>query len=512
MWRNAVIAGSLRDDRGEPVVGVGVWALRRVMANGRYELTFDGGTVEASDDRGQFRLTGLLPGAYLVCARAATQSVPIETANAYQAAVTSGTTAEMRRGWIETGGIWPQRGGIVSGEWMASGSSGEIQPLPGPNGTILVQAPACAPGASSARDARLISVNAGDELEGVDLTLPLVPGVRVSGVLMGPDGPVANSGLQLYQAAGTDELRHEIPLGYSISDATGRFAFLGVTPGPYIVRAFRVTPANVMNVPAPAPAGVPGGLVRETMAPPARPAPAMFGSTAVTVGTADVDGLTVTYSQGARVSGRVVFDGAAPPPDPKQLQGLTIAIRPVDELVSGIPGDTRVGADGRFTTPGYPAGRHVVTGTSSPGPQWVLASIRIGGTDATGRAFTLSGRDVDDAVITFSDRRISLSGVVQPSAAGGSPEATVVLYPANTQEWMSSGMSAMRTANAATGPDGTYRLDVPFAGDYVVVAVPPEINPAVDRDFIARWGSSGVRVSFVQGDAKTQSLTLGRAK
>src|SRR5688500_10189378 len=43
MWRNAVITGTLRDDRGEPVVGVGVWALRRVMANGRYELMFDGG-------------------------------------------------------------------------------------------------------------------------------------------------------------------------------------------------------------------------------------------------------------------------------------------------------------------------------------------------------------------------------------------------------------------------------------------------------------------------------------
>jgi hypothetical protein len=512
MWRNAVISGTLRDDRGEPVVGVGVWALRRVMANGRYELTFDGGTVEASDDRGRFRLTGLLPGSYLVCARTATQTVAVETAQAFQAAVTSGTSGEMRRGWIETGGVWPQRGGVVSGEWMATGSSAEIQPLPGPNGTVLVQPPSCAPGTSSAGDARVVTLAAGDERDAVDLTLPLVAGARVSGVLMGPGGPVPNSGLRLYQMGAADELRHEILLGYSISNSSGRFAFLGVTPGSYVVRAYRVTPTGPLNVPVPAAAGAPGGMTRETLAPPSKPMPAMFGETVVAVGAGNVDGVTVTYEQGARVSGRVVFDGATPPPAAAQIQGIAIAIRPVDQPVSGMAGDTRVSADGTFTTSGFPSGRHIVTGTNPPGAPWVLSSITIGGADATGRAFTLGGRDIDGAVITFTDRRMSVSGVVRPAGTGSSPEATVVLFPANTQEWFSSGMSTMRVTSVASEPDGTYRLDVPLAGDYIVVAVPPEINPVVDREFIARWAASGVKLSFAPGETKTQALTLGRAK
>jgi hypothetical protein len=510
MWRTAVVTGTLRDDRGEPVVGVGVWALRRVMANGRYELTFDGGTVEASDDRGRFRLSGLMPGSYLICARAATQTVAVETAQAFQAAVTSGTSADMRRKWIETGGIWPQRGGIVSGEWMAGGSSAEIQPLPGPNGTVLVQAPSCAPGASSPRNARVVTLAAGDEQDAVDLTLPLVTGARVSGVLLGPGGPVATSGLLLYQTGAADELRHEIPLGYSISDSSGRFAFLGVTPGSYVVRAYRVTPTTPLNVPVPQAAGAPGPMRGEVLPPPGNPPPAMFAETAVTVAGGNVDGVTVTYEQGARVSGRVVFEGATSPPTAR-LQGLTISIRPVDRPVSGLPGDTRVAADGSFTTPGFPPGRHMVLGASSPGPEWVLSSIRIGGIDATGRAFTLSGRDVDGAVITFTDRKMSLEGVVRP-AGTGSPEATVVMFPANPQDWFSSGMSAMRVATVATSPDGAYRLDVPVPGEYLVVAVPPEVNPVVDRDFITRWAASGVKLSFVPGDAKTQALTMGRAK
>ena len=511
MWRNAVIAGTLRDDRGEPVVGVGVWALRRVMANGRYELMFDGGTVEASDDRGRFRLTGLLPGSYLVCARSATQTVAVETAKAFQAAVTSGTSGEMRRGWIETGGVWPQGGGVVSGEWMAAGSSAEIQPLPGPNGTVLVQAPSCAPGASSARDARVISLAAGDERDAVDLTLPLVPGVRVSGVLMRPTGPAPSSGLLLYEAGAADELRHEIPLGYSISDSSGRFAFLGVTPGSYVVRAYRVTPTGPLEGPVPAAAGVPGGMTRERLEP-GPPKPSMFGEAPVTVGAGNIDGLTVTYEQGARVSGRVVFDGATAAPTGAQLQAVAIAIRPIDRPVSGMVSDTRVSAEGLFTTAGFPAGRHIVTGIRPPGPQWVLSSITIGGADATGRAFTLGGRDLDGAVITFTDRRMSISGVVRPAGTGSSPEATVVLFPANTQEWFSSGMSTMRVASVASEPDGSYRLDVPLAGDYIVVAVPPEINPAVDGEFIARWAASGVKLSFAPGETKTQALTLGRAK
>lgn len=512
MWPNAVITGTLRDDRGEPVVGVGVWALRRVMANGRQELTFDGGAVEASDDRGRFRLTGLQPGAYLVCTRAATQTVSLETASAYQSAVTAGTTAEMRRGWIETGGVWPQRGGVASGDWMAAGSSAEIQPLPGPNGTVLVQAPACAPGASGPAEARIVTLAAGDERDGVDLTLALVPGVRVSGVLMGPNGPVPNSGLRIYQAGGAGELRHEIPLGYSLSDSSGRFAFLGVTPGSYVVRAYRVTPTTPLNVPVPQAAGAPGPVRGEVLPPPDNPPAAVFAEADVTVGGADVDGVALTYSQGARISGHVVFEGATPAPAAAQLQRMQIAMRPVDAPVSGLPGDTRVTADGTFTTPAYPPGRHMVTGVVAPGPDWVLSSIRIAGVDATGQAFTLAGKDVDDAVITFTDRRMSVQGRVQSAGASSSAEATVVLLPSDAEAWFASGMSAMRVAAVATGPDGAYRLDVPLPGDYVLVAVPPEVDPVVDPEFISRFGSSGVRLAFAPGDAKTQALTLGRAR
>src|SRR5688572_30223675 len=65
VWRLSTIAGTVRDDRGEPAIGVGVSAYRRVMTGGG-PVWASGGASDASDDRGQFRLNGLAPGTYTV--------------------------------------------------------------------------------------------------------------------------------------------------------------------------------------------------------------------------------------------------------------------------------------------------------------------------------------------------------------------------------------------------------------------------------------------------------------
>jgi hypothetical protein len=68
------IGGVVTDEFGEPVVGAFVLALAEINAGGRRELA--AGPAAKTDDRGEYRLTGLLPARYLVMLHGVQHSVP----------------------------------------------------------------------------------------------------------------------------------------------------------------------------------------------------------------------------------------------------------------------------------------------------------------------------------------------------------------------------------------------------------------------------------------------------
>jgi len=105
MWKLGAISGMVRDDRGEPVVGIAIRALRKVINGGRVEFSFTDGGGEVTDDRGRYRMSGLAPGTYVVTFFNATQSAALTTVDAYQSAVAAGTSAALMRGAIETGAL-----------------------------------------------------------------------------------------------------------------------------------------------------------------------------------------------------------------------------------------------------------------------------------------------------------------------------------------------------------------------------------------------------------------------
>jgi protocatechuate 3,4-dioxygenase beta subunit len=87
MWRFSTISGTVRDDRGEPVIGVYVTAYRRVMTADGPTWSLNGSAGEASDDRGQFRVNGLAPGTYAVGISSSTHSNSAAGVAAYRAAM-----------------------------------------------------------------------------------------------------------------------------------------------------------------------------------------------------------------------------------------------------------------------------------------------------------------------------------------------------------------------------------------------------------------------------------------
>jgi hypothetical protein len=513
MWKLGAISGMVRDDRGDPVVGIAIRALRKVINGGRVEFSFTDGGGEVTDDRGRYRMSGLMPGTYVVTFFNATQSAAVTTVDAYQAAVAAGTSAGLMRGAIETGALNLNSAGFVFGGWQLSTSSARPQPVPAPGGGVLIQPTVFYPSARLPGQAMQLTMPPGGELTGIDLSVPLVPGMRVSGVLTGPAGPAANHGMRLYPVSSGDAA-FETPVAYCTTDAAGRFAFLGVPAGTYVIRAYRVTPTIPVSRPIPAPAGAAPVTTVEVTTPPAAPPPAVYAEMPVTVGASHVDGVSVSLQQGARLVGRVMFDGSAPPPPPARLQQMILSIRPL----FGEPGpmtaigDTRVDGEGRFATSTYAPGRYRLANWTIPAPEWRLASFRIGNVDGVGQAFTIGERDLTDVVLTFTDKVTTVSGEVRAPDSNASPEATVVLFPADVPGWIASGMSPLRALSVPTSATGTYQLQVALPGEYLLVAIPPEVAPDVDAEFVKRFGASAVRIFFAAGDTKTQALTLARPR
>jgi hypothetical protein len=77
IWLPGVISGTVRDESGEPVVGVIVRALARIRVAGRSDLA--AGPITVTDDHGRYRIPGLMPGRYVIQVPSPQMSVPAST-------------------------------------------------------------------------------------------------------------------------------------------------------------------------------------------------------------------------------------------------------------------------------------------------------------------------------------------------------------------------------------------------------------------------------------------------
>jgi hypothetical protein len=104
MSRAAVIAGEVRDERGDPRSGISITVIRRAKAGGTEMWPQDAALTDA---RGGFRVDGLLPGEYLVLASPADKRTPdVAIMPTYYPSVTdqkSATTIALVPGQTATG-------------------------------------------------------------------------------------------------------------------------------------------------------------------------------------------------------------------------------------------------------------------------------------------------------------------------------------------------------------------------------------------------------------------------
>src|SRR5262249_5629462 len=155
-------------------------------------------------------------------------------------------------------------------------------------------------------------------------------GFRISGRLLGPDGPVHDLGVRLLSPGSEAfETDRGFEAAVTVSDANGAFTFLGVLPGTYRLRVNRMPIAPIPGQPA---------------------APVLRAEQSLSVNSDDISDLTVSVRPGLKVSGRVQFSGSKPPP--QTLAQIGVGLRAVGAGVMDRASMTWTSPQGTFTTNG----------------------------------------------------------------------------------------------------------------------------------------------------------------
>ena len=183
--RAGVVSGRVLDEAGEAVGGAYVWVMQSQFFRGQRRFVPINPTHGQTDDTGQYRISSIPPGDYIV-----------------QAA------------FRET--------------WMSDGKEPQM----------LAYAPSYFPATASPLDAARVRVGPGQESHAIDITL--VPGraAALSGTVLGSDGTaLAGASVSLtQQTAGPGGAMMSF-IGSTVSDGQGKWRLANISPGEYQLRA-----------------------------------------------------------------------------------------------------------------------------------------------------------------------------------------------------------------------------------------------------------------------------------
>jgi hypothetical protein len=489
MWEYAAVGGRIQDEAGEPLVGVKVRALRRVLEAGRWRLdaTVNAALADDTDDRGEYRIDGLPPGDYVVVVPSTQTTMPgvypapppspFQTPASVAATAQAGGQALLRTvdDWML---LTPRRGAPTI-------------PPPALAGELFVYPTVFYPGAPSATDASVVALRSGEERLGVNLQVAPVRTSTVSGTVTWPGAVVPGQSVRLlpeYIGDLTTDGGFEVAL--ATADPAGRFMFLGVPPGQYLLRATT---------------SVTGGEAGRRMLSAAMP---------LTVGPTGVSNVALTMRGGVRVSGRVAFDGARPKPGPDALQRFGIRLDPADPFAhrSQTAYTAAVDAAGNFQIIDVPPGKYIVKFQASAQDRramegWESVGAVLGGRDVSTRPMDVQS-DTSGIILTLSDHAGRLSGIARDASGRVDPDACVLLFTTERDLWMDIGLTNRRIRAVRAGEDGTFVIPVVHDGTYFLAAI-PETDAANwdDPRVMERIALRATRVVFGENERKTLDVT-----
>ena len=510
VWKPGSISGVIRDEAGEPVVGVFVRVLQRVRIFGRDEVA--AGPLTVTDDRGAYRIPDLAPGTYLVQVPSVQAAIPTSVA-------LPATPAASFDGAVEVDDTHR----LVISRY----------PLPPPpiGGRQMAYPSVFHPSTSIVADATTVELTYGGDRDSIDVTLRPVASVRVSGIVDGPVDVVSGLTLRLLPA-GLENVGLGSEAATTLVGADRTFAFVNVPSGSYTIDAMSSVTELLTSAPSfldrsrprfpvPPPARgsgmssetidlIPGlTLARTTYGGGSRTAP-HSGRAAVTVGGADLTGVVVRMQPHARMSGRVVVDRDASVPSSNPPARFALRLdaatgeahlgRPQTSGLGGLPPD-------QFAFDDIAPGRYFVRTATYPG--WTIKSVSVKGRDVTHVPIdAAAGEDLTGAVVTMTNAAPRLSGAVRNTDEIKADAALVIVFPTAPAEWRHTGFYPARLRHATVASNGTFMVDRLPAGDYFVAAISrTHISTWRDPAFLEKVATTASRITLQWGGQTSRDLT-----
>lgn len=513
MNRPASIAGAVRDESGEPVVGAYVRVLARIPAGGAWHLAT--GQTSQTDDRGVYRLPDLLPGKYFVQVVSVHQSFPAEATPELLSGLTTDQLARGRALPEPPAALDP-----VSGSRLVVGSF-PLPPTNTPPGRAY--APIFFPNSSTLGGAATVEVKAGESRAGIDFSLCTVPVVSVSGVVIGQPDALQGQLVRLLPD-GLESLGQGSEVAGATLAGDGRFTLFNVPAGAYSLLVGRnmselqYRPSlGVIPVPLPGPPGAEamawslGGVISgptgtQYSARSMTRASSMFARQRIIVEDRPLTDVRVTPQRGATIRGRIVTANGEPPYSGARAVFNVYAEPANGDMSVGMLSSTKPTAE-TFEIEGLQPGAYVLRLPDIDGKS--VASITADGEEVGRRAIDVSsGRDVD-VVVTLIDKKVTLSGSVTDDKGQRVAAAVVLAFPVERDLWTNYGLVPTRIKAYPVAAAATYRFQSLPAGEYFLLALPAEdADLWKEPDALERVAPLAERVLLEWGDTKTQDLRM----
>lgn len=399
-----------------------------------------------------------------------------------------------------------------------------VPPPPGPDGQRTAYPVVFYPNAANPAGAAPVEIRLSEDRSAIDFQLQPVRTARVSGVLQGPPDAIDNFLLRLIPV-GLEELGQGSEAATTVSTADGRFAFLDVPHGTYVLDArhslleltYASTASASTAVPAPVPfptrqaasadiSGAPAGVQSASLRDWAEVS--YWGHLRIEVSGPAVEDVVLPLRRPATLSGRIVWAPGAKPPSNAPRPTLEPADGRRSLGLLSVMG-FRSGNDSTFSIEGLMAGEYFLRIRAA-----TVESIIWDGQDYTERPFDASpGRDISGVVVTLSNASSSISGIVRDGVTPLTSGAAVIAFPVDSEGWSNYGFNPRRLASVLTTSDGRYHVSGLPAGEYYLVAVPVSQEKAwLDPAFLAAHSSRASRVRLERSDATVANVRLSLVK